>query len=77
MKKKKAETTFQAEVERLEDTVCALEAEDLDLDKALELFEQGVSSLKNARRLLDDAELTVKRVLEDADGTLSDEDVDL
>ena len=46
-------------------------------DKALELFERGVSSLKNARRLLDDAELTVKRVLEDADGTLSDEDLDL
>lgn len=68
--------TFRNELERLEEIVRALEDSDLDLDRALELFEEGVGRLKNARDLLRESELTVKRVLEEADGTLRTENLD-
>jgi len=68
---------FRDEIERLEQIVRSLEAEDVDLDKALALFEEGVRRLKNARDLLAKSELIVQRVLEEADGTLDIDDLDL
>lgn len=65
-----SKTSFHRELERLEALVRELEETDLDLDRALELFEEGVGRLKVARDLLLQSELTVKRVLEEADGTL-------
>jgi len=55
---------------RLEEIVRRLEAEDLDLDGALALFEQGVASLRSARDRLAAAEVRVRTVLEEANGTL-------
>jgi exodeoxyribonuclease VII small subunit len=69
--------SFRSEIERLEEIVRALESNDLDLDKALQLFEEGVARLKAARGLLQESEITVKRVLEEADGTLSTDDLSL
>jgi exodeoxyribonuclease VII small subunit len=69
--------SFRSEMERLEEIVRSLEANDLDLDDALLLFEEGVRRLKVARDLLRSSELTVKRVLEEANGTLSTDDVSL
>ena len=69
--------SFRGEIERLEEIVRSLEANDLDLDQALTLFEEGVGRLKTARKLLSESELTVKRVLEDANGTLNTDDVSL
>ena len=61
----------------MEAIVRALEQDDLDLDRALQLFEEGVTRLKAARELLQQSELTVKRVLEAADGTLRTSHTDL
>jgi exodeoxyribonuclease VII small subunit len=58
------------ELDRLEEIVRRLEADDLDLDAALALFEEGVTRLRDARGRLDTAELKVRSVLEEADGTL-------
>jgi exodeoxyribonuclease VII small subunit len=58
------------ELDRLEEIVRRLEADDLDLDAALALFEEGVTKLRDARGRLDAAELKVRTVLEEADGTL-------
>lgn len=58
------------ELDRLEEIVRRLEADDLDLDAALALFEEGVTRLRDARGRLDAAELKVRTVLEEADGTL-------
>ena len=55
---------FSKELERLEAIVRRLEAEDLDLDEALKLFEEGVERLRVAREQLAQAELKVKKVLE-------------
>jgi exodeoxyribonuclease VII small subunit len=69
--------TFRAELERLEAIVRSLEDSDVDLDQALGLFEEGVRRLKTARALLAETELRVKRVLEDADGTIRTDDLSL
>ncbi len=68
--------SFAAELERLETIVRTLEDSEVDLDDALELFQEGVKRLKNARKLLDDTELTVKKVLKAADGALPSDDID-
>ena len=47
-----------------------------DLDAALALFEEGVNRLRNARERLATAQLRVRAVMEDADGTLSDTELD-
>ncbi len=68
--------SFGAELERLEAIVRNLEDSEVDLDEALELFQEGVKRLKNARKLLQDTELTVKKVVDAADASLPDDDVD-
>jgi exodeoxyribonuclease VII small subunit len=62
--------SLQEELRRLEEIVRRLEANDLDLDGALALFEEGISRLRTARERLQDAEVRIQRVLERADGTL-------
>ena len=66
--------TLQSAIESLEAAVRELENQDLDLDRAIALFEEGVRHLKAARELLSKYELTVKKVLEEADGTVQLED---
>jgi exodeoxyribonuclease VII small subunit len=66
----KKRPTFRDELERLEAIVRALEERDIDLDEALQLFEEGVRRLKIARSLLQDADVEVKRVIAQADGTI-------
>lgn len=68
--------TFREELERLESIVRSLEERDIDLDEALKLFEEGVARLKTARSLLQDAEVEVKRVIEQADGTIKTANLD-
>ena len=62
-----AESSFQEQLERLEEIVRRLESHDLDLDAALQLFEEGVERLRAARERLAQAELKVKKVLEHLD----------
>lgn len=64
------------ELKRLEEIVRRLEREDGDLDQALALFEEGVARLRLARERLGAAELRVKKVLEDAEGTLRAADLE-
>lgn len=64
------------DLRRLEEIVRQLERDDGDLNQALALFEEGVARLRAARERLGEAETRVKKVLEDAQGTLRTEDVD-
>lgn len=63
-------TTIAEDLARLEEIVRRLEADDLELDAALALFEEGVGRLRAARERLGAAELTVQKVLEEAGGDL-------
>ncbi|HXW96341.1 MAG TPA: exodeoxyribonuclease VII small subunit [Gemmatimonadales bacterium] len=65
------------DLKRLEEIVRQLERDDGDLDRSLALFEEGVARLRAARERLGQAEAKVRRVLEDAQGTLRTEDLDV
>jgi len=71
-----AETSFQEQLERLEEIVRRLEAHDLDLDAALQLFEEGVERLRQARERLTAAEAKVRQVLATHAGKPKVEDFD-
>ncbi len=68
--------SFSAQLERLEEIVRRLEGQDLDLDEALKLFEEGVERLRDARERLLTAEAKVKQVLADEAGKFRIEDFD-
>jgi exodeoxyribonuclease VII small subunit len=61
---------------RLEEIVRKLEADDVELDAALALFEEGVARLRAARERLGAAEVKVQTVLEEAGGDLRLSDLD-
>ncbi len=65
-----SEDPLTTDLKRLEEIVQALEGDEIDLDRALALFEEGVRYLKTAKDRLSEAEARVERVLEDADGVL-------
>jgi exodeoxyribonuclease VII small subunit len=65
-----------SELARLEDIVRKLETEDIELDEALRLFEEGVARLRAARERLSAAELKVQAVLEEAGGDIRLSDLD-
>jgi exodeoxyribonuclease VII small subunit len=69
-------TIIAEELARLEEIVRRLESDDVELDAALALFEEGVSRLRAARERLLAAELQVQAVLGEAGGDLRTADLD-
>jgi exodeoxyribonuclease VII small subunit len=70
-------STIAEDLARLEEIVRRLEADDVELDAALALFEEGVARLRAARERLAAADLKVQTVLEGADGELRTRDLDV
>ena len=64
------------ELARLEEIVRKLEGEEVELDAALALFEEGVARLRAARERLAAAELKVQSVIEEAGGDIRLTDLD-
>lgn len=60
--------TFEENMNRLEQIVRAMERGDVSLEESLKLFQEGTELVKNCGKLLDEAELQVKKVLSDANG---------
>lgn len=69
-------SSIAEELARLEEIVRKLEADDVELDAALALFEEGVARLRAARDRLSAAEIKVQQVLEEAGGDLRFVDLD-
>ena len=57
------EVSLEARLRRLEEIAGKLEADDLELDRALALFEEGVVHVKEAEKALSTAELRVEELL--------------
>jgi len=53
---------------RLDQILVALEADEIELERALSLFEEGVAHVRAAERLLADAELRVEELLGHREG---------
>lgn len=66
------ELTFDAALAELERTVAELEAGGLPLERTLALYERGVALQQRCERLLGDAELRVRRLVEGARGALAE-----
>jgi exodeoxyribonuclease VII small subunit len=58
----KEESGLEARLQRLDDIVAALEREDLELDDALKLFEEGIAHLRAAQAVLSTAELRIEKL---------------
>lgn len=61
------ELGLEGRLRRLEEIVSALEADDLELERALELFEEGVTHVRRAEAILAETELRVEELLADAE----------
>ena len=61
--------SFEQRLRRLEQIVSELESDQIDLERALALFEEGVTCLRAATEELGKVEARVQRLVERADGT--------
>ena len=66
--------TFEAAMQRLEQIVRAMERGDAPLDDSLKLFQEGTELVRNCAKMLDDAQLQIKKVMTAADGSPVTED---
>lgn len=64
---------FESALKSLEDIVVQLEGGDLTLDRALDLFEEGVKISRFCSLKLDEAERKVEVLTKTTDGTLMEE----
>lgn len=65
------EFTFEQSLVRLEEIVRVLERNDLDLEQALRLFEEGIGHLRTAGAALKTVDARVQQLVEAADGSFS------
>lgn len=68
------ELSLEDRLGRLEAIMAQLEADEVPLEKALELFEEGVGHVRAAERVLADTELRVEELL--ANGSSRDFEAD-
>ena len=61
-------TTFEANLKRLEQIVRAMERGDVALDESLKLFQEGTELVRACGKMLDEAELQVKMIMAGPDG---------
>ena len=65
--------SLEGRLRRLDEIVAALEGGDVELEKGLALFEEGVRHIREAESLLSTAELRVEELVGEADATGSSE----
>ncbi|HUO51368.1 MAG TPA: exodeoxyribonuclease VII small subunit [Gemmatimonadaceae bacterium] len=65
------EDSFESDLSTIETIVARLERDELPLDDALKLFEEGVERLRRAAAALAGAESKVQRLVESAGGDLT------
>lgn len=72
----KQSKTFEESMGRLEQIVRSLEQGNVPLEESLKLFREGTDLVSSCSKLLDDAELQIKKVMTAADGSPVMEDFD-
>lgn len=66
--------TFEESMARLEQIVRAMEQGDVALEESLILFQEGTELVRSCQKLLDDAQLQVKKIMTAPDGSPVEED---
>lgn len=67
------ERSFEQNLELLEGIVSRLEEGNLPLDESLRLYEEGVAAYRHCNKMLADAELKVRKLVETLEGELREE----
>lgn len=70
----KKNASFEENMQRLEQIVRAMERGDVALEESLKLFQEGTALVESCGRLLDEAELQVKKIIADSNGGPVEED---
>lgn len=65
----KENKTFEENLMRLEQIVRTMERGEAPLEESLKLFQEGTELVRSCGKLLDEAELQVKKVMTAADGS--------
>ena len=68
--------TFEENMHRLEQIVRAMERGDVPLEESLKLFREGTALVESCGKLLDEAQLQVKKIATAADGSPVEEAFD-
>ena len=74
MNKKNDSVTFEQAIARLDEIVKSLEDGKAPLDDLLSVYEEGVSLLRICNSKLDNAELKIKMLSKNPDGTVTETD---
>ena len=61
--------TFEQNMQRLEQIVRSMERGDVPLEESLKLFQEGTGLVEACGKLLDEAEMQVKKIVSAADGS--------
>ena len=66
--------SFEQNMTRLEQIVRAMEWGDVPLEESLKLFQEGTELVRSCNKLLEDAQLQVKKIMTAPDGSPVEED---
>ena len=69
-----ANKTFEESMIRLEQIVRAMERGDVALEESLKLFQESTELVRSCQKILDDAQLHVKKIMTAPDGSPVEED---
>lgn len=69
----KSNQTFEESMQRLEQIVRAMERGDVALEESLKLFQEGTELVRNCQKLLDEAQMQVKKIMTAPDGSPMEE----
>ena len=69
--------SFEKAMERMEEIIALLEDGNLDLDKSLEVFEEGIRLYRQLSRRLKEAEGSIKVIMEEQEGEPVQPDIGL
>ena len=67
---------FESSMQRLEQIVRSMERGDVPLEESLKLFQEGTELVRSCGKLLEEAQLQVKKIMTAADGSPVEEDFD-
>jgi len=66
--------SFEANMQRLEQIVRAMERGDVALEESLKLFQEGTELVRSCNQLLDNAQMQIKKIMTAPDGSPVEED---
>lgn len=72
----KKNPTFEENMARLEQIVKQMERGEVPLEESIRLFQEGTELVRSCGKLLDEAELQVKKITAAPDGEPREEDFD-